>query len=266
MDLEELRNTAIASREIIKKRHNTLYTCTVCGKEGVTYSECQNYSYYRMNDGLAISIPPSKMLVCSDPCRKTFIVNDGIVYQHLMDNVGLPERYRNRRITDWQGTSLHDGLKKWIDNPSNGLYLMGTPGTGKTSMAAALAYELRKREKTVKFQNASMLAVLANAQSMRPDNIEKFIDQFGCYEIIILDDLAKHHLSPSAKEIVYQVFSNAYDAGNIVVITSNYSFDEVSQHIDERLGSRLSEMCALVTFKGEDKRKNGAAEQQNTSQ
>jgi DNA replication protein DnaC len=254
--IDEMRERLRKADEELKQRLTAKYTCLICGKTNLSYEVVQNWAYFLDNEGEPSrhSSLSKKMFVCGEPCREKFVTSGRVPYMFLMEGVGIPPRFQKHRITDW-GQITIDLIAGWFHNKpkGQGLYLQGPPGTGKTSIVSALAYEFRKREETVQFTTANDIVITANAEQYKP---EQFLKRYSTKEYLIVDDLAKHGLTATAKELVFKLFANAYNEEKTIIITSNYVYKELAENIDERLSSRLEEMCMMLPFTGTDKRKN----------
>jgi DNA replication protein DnaC len=240
------------------------YTCVICGNPELTKSTWQNMAAYKTNEGTMVCEVDIErdMCVCSEPCRAEY-VRRGMIPRHLlMRNVGVPVRFSNATLELWNKPGTMDIYKAFVDwaagDLATGLFLTGPTGNGKTTVAAALAYELRKRELLVLFEDANTLACEANIQAIKARSLDTFLNKYLCYDVLIIDDVAQHYLSETAKTFMYQVFASAYNNKNTVVITSNLEAKQVAMSIGaERFESRINEMCQTVVFAGKDQRMNG---------
>src|SRR5262249_58728642 len=71
--------------------------------------------------------------------------------------------------------------------------------------------------------------------------------------ILILDDLGAGSLSDHERRYTLEVLDRRINHLRPTVVTSNLSLKQISEHMDERIGSRLWSF-QLIPFEGPDKR------------
>lgn len=168
-----------------------------------------------------------------------------------LERAGIAPRY--------QGSVLHDErcarfLAAFDDNPGRGLYIYGACGSGKTSLACAVARDLFDAGKSVLFTTSiDMLEAIqetfnTNASSARA--MRRFTD---C-DLLVVDDMGKESASDWAVSTIYQVINRRYGAMRSTVLTSEYRLSQLGERMARRgfgdsadaILSRLKETCELV--------------------
>ena len=135
---------------------------------------------------------------------------------------------------------------KWAANPDGWLYIRGTFGSGKTHLAAAIAYDIHERGGDVRFLSVpDLLDQLRLA--FDPSVNARFDKQF--HEIVnapalILDDVRFASATPWAKEKLFQIIDYRYLARSPTVITSS----ETMKEMDPRLETRLMDDRVCLAF------------------
>jgi DNA replication protein DnaC len=128
--------------------------------------------------------------------------------------------------------------KKWAQEPSGWLVLLGESGRGKTHLAGAIANERLEAGDTVCFANVPDLldelrATFAPESSVRYDDIFARLREVP---VLILDDLGAHQTTPWAQEKLYQILNYRYEGRLPTVITTNTEMSKLDQRIASRLG------------------------------
>lgn len=141
-----------------------------------------------------------------------------------------------------------------------GLLLFGKTGTGKSFAAACIANALIDRGYPVLMTNFARIR--GTLQGLF-DGRQEYLDSFNRFPLLILDDLAAESKSEYMQEIVYEVINNRYLTGLPLIVTANLTADELKHPADitnQRIFSRLYEMCIPLEVKGDDRRRNALKE------
>jgi DNA replication protein DnaC len=115
---------------------------------------------------------------------------------------------------------------------------LGNSGTGKTHVALGLGLAACQRGLAVGFTTAAALVhELREARDER--RLLRLQKQLAAYRLLIIDELGYVPLSPTGAELLFEVFSQRYERGSVIV-TSNLPFDEwTSMFGSERLTGAL---------------------------
>jgi len=101
---------------------------------------------------------------------------------------------------------------------------LGNSGTGKTHVALGLGLAACQKGLTVGFTTAAALVhELIEARDER--RLLRLQKQLAAYRLLIIDELGYVPLSPTGAELLFEVFSQRYERGSVIV-TSNLPFDE----------------------------------------
>ena len=137
------------------------------------------------------------------------------------------------------------------------LIFIGGSGTGKTHISIALGVEACRKGKTVSFYTAAELGNKLVAMQ-DPLQLGKFIEKLKKVDLLIIDELGYIEMSHTTTQLVFQIFSERYEKGSIIVNT-NLEFKEwpwIFQ--DERMTTaiidRLIHNSFILTFNGESYR------------
>jgi DNA replication protein DnaC len=126
---------------------------------------------------------------------------------------------------------------EYIDRREN-VIALGPSGTGKTHIALGLGLAACQRGCRVRFTTAAALVTeLMEARDER--RLQRLQQQLASQNLLIIDELGFVPLSKTGAELLFEVFSQRYERGS-VIITSNLPFDEWTETFgSERLTGAL---------------------------
>jgi len=135
---------------------------------------------------------------------------------------------------------------------------MGPPGTGKTHIALSLGYQACQAGIKTLFTTAMNLINHLSA-SLADNSFLKTMKLYKSPQILIIDELGYLPVDKQGAELLFQVISDRYECGTIVV-TTNRAFRDWGSILnnDNTLASaaidRLIHHGALVQIKGDSYR------------
>ena len=131
---------------------------------------------------------------------------------------------------------------------------VGNSGTGKTHIALALGLAACQKGLSVGFTTAAALV-----HELRDEKrLLRLQRQLTAVRLLIVDELGYVPLSPSGAELLFEVFSQRYERGSILV-TSNLPFDEWTsvfgtERLTGALLDRLTHHVHILEMNGESYR------------
>ena len=145
---------------------------------------------------------------------------------------------------------------EYIDRQEN-VIAAGNSGTGKTHIALGLGLAACQKGLTVRFTTASALVhELLEARDER--RLQRLQKQITSCRLLIIDELGFVPLSKTGAELLFEVFSQRYEQGSVIV-TSNLPFDEWtevfgSERLTGALLDRLTHRVHILEMNGDSYR------------
>jgi DNA replication protein DnaC len=131
---------------------------------------------------------------------------------------------------------------------------LGNSGTGKTHIALGLGLAACQKGLAVGFTTAAAL-VHELHEARDEKRLLRLQHQLASYKLLIVDELGYVPLSPTGAELLFEVFSQRYERGSIIV-TSNLPFDEwtgvfASERLTGALLDRLTHHVHILELNGD---------------
>ena len=145
---------------------------------------------------------------------------------------------------------------EYVERQEN-VIAIGNSGTGKTHVALGLGLAACQKGLTVGFTTASALVneLMEARDEMRLLNLQKRLARL---KLLIIDELGFVPLSRTGAELLFEVFSQRYERGSILV-TTNLPFDEWtemfgSERLTGALLDRLTHHVHIIEMNGDSYR------------
>jgi DNA replication protein DnaC len=134
---------------------------------------------------------------------------------------------------------------------------LGNSGTGKSHVALALGLAACQRGMAVGFTTAAGL-VHQLMEARDEKRLLRLQSQLAAHKLLIVDELGYVPLSPTGAELLFEVFSQRYERGSIIV-TSNLPFEEWtsvfgSERLTGALLDRLTHHVHILELNGDSYR------------
>lgn len=165
------------------------------------------------------------------------------------------DRYEIDKDNESAISSIVEYYKHFRDK---GIILMGTVGTGKTTIMKVIAHRTRQ------------FGVVSCKDVVQDFNIEGFaaIEKYGNQSYLMngteripivrcFDDLGHEETSMhfgNRVDVMAQIIEQRYARGLITHFTTNLTIDLIDDKYGDRVGSRIREMCIPILLNGKDRR------------
>lgn len=146
---------------------------------------------------------------------------------------------------------LEENLRK-----GRGLWLYGTVGTGKTTLAMLVSKHALDAGHSVAIY--SLPRLLSEIRTTYDDDSDRSYtvlqDRLAEVDLLHIDDVGAEKTSDWVLEQLYSIINARYEEERSVVITTNLEREDLAGQIHERTVSRLEEMCEVLPLYGADAR------------
>lgn len=161
---------------------------------------------------------------------------------------------------DGSNPKMTQAMKNYVEHfdtfkeEGRGLMLFGTTGTGKTYLAACAANALINKGIPCLVTNIKRIK---NELQDRFEGRQRYLDNLNSFPLLVLDDLGAESKTDYVQDIVYEVIDSRYRANLPIIITTNLTREELlnpESIKQQRIYSRLFEMCTPIEVVGKDRR------------
>jgi DNA replication protein DnaC len=140
-----------------------------------------------------------------------------------------------------------------------GMWFVGSPGTGKTTLAMLISKAAMEADHTVAIYSLPrLLAMLRDTYGDSSEySLSDLIDRLCSVDLLHVDDVGAEQTSAWVLEQLYTIVNTRYEDGRAIVLTTNLDGSELERQIGARTVSRIYEMCGdPKPMMGDDRRKD----------
>jgi DNA replication protein DnaC len=131
----------------------------------------------------------------------------------------------------------YESAREFAQSPNDWLLVLGSYGSGKTHLAAAIANACVERGQPVLFITVPDLLdhLRATFSPSSPATYDERFEEVRTAPVLILDDLGTESSTPWAQEKLFQILNYRYVARLPTVITTNHELEEIQTRLRSRL-------------------------------
>jgi DNA replication protein DnaC len=135
-----------------------------------------------------------------------------------------------------------------------GLWFMGPPGTGKTTLAMLVSKAVLEAGRTAAIYSLPrLLNEIRHTYDTGGHNL--LLDRLGAVDLLHIDDVGAERKNDWVLEELYSIVNARYEDKRSMVLTTNcLDREELCEQINARTVSRLTEMCDELPLLGHDHR------------
>ena len=142
--------------------------------------------------------------------------------------------------------------------PSEGLFMIGGTGIGKTHLSLAIAHVLIERGISVVYGSVlDLLSRIEQEHFSGGENANTTKDLLLSSDLLIIDDLGSERKTQFYDSTLYNIVNTRQNCGLPLVINTNCTIDTIYKHYGQRIMSRLM-MLEKLDFDGVDIRQERA--------
>lgn len=183
------------------------------------------------------------------------------LYRWRRSQADIPSRFIEARVRDFSGGSdlaaARKSVERYIrlfqDMRKDGtcLVFLGGVGTGKTTLACAVAGELAESGWSTKYRKLSE-AVAAVRDTYRRDSVRgssEVIAEMIEPDLLVLDEVGVQHGTQDETVIISRILDGRYEALKPTLVVSNLDKEGLKQSLGERCVDRLRDKGGVfLTF------------------
>lgn len=182
-------------------------------------------------------------------------------YRDRLAYTSLPEREWSITFENLKQTApnriIVERLLKWDPQKmSKGVFLHGTVGTGKSTLAKALINRWASLSYRCKFISVTdALKNIREAIGAEDTSVRDECNHLIEPSLLILDDLGVDNVSEWAREQIFSILEARFHSGKHTCFTSNMAPADIVKTYKERIADRLLEYCSWLPMNGESYRR-----------
>lgn len=170
----------------------------------------------------------------------------------------LGSDYNHASLSKWIAPSFaQEYVLDWFRNEKPFLFIMGSPGVGKTYLSAAVLNYLDERQENIFYTTHRRLIdkIHRSIENGKPQMDP--IDRISGYKYLIFDDLGSATCTEWQQEMILELIDRRYSNNLKTLITTNLDEKKIQDKLGHRTASRILDVKnSKLSFWTEDNRLN----------
>jgi DNA replication protein DnaC len=177
----------------------------------------------------------------------------------------IPRRYRDVSFERPPVTEIDVGVVRKVRDytgridehlaAGRGLWLVGPPGTGKTTLAMLVSKAASDAGHSVAIYSLPRLLNEIRDTHRAERSHVQLLDRLVAVDLLHVDDVGAERTTDWVLEELYSIVNARYEEQRAMLITTNImDRDQLCEQITPRTVSRLTEMCDELPVLGHDRR------------
>lgn len=129
---------------------------------------------------------------------------------------------------------------------AHGLFIMGSYGSGKSHVAAAICNRMLDQEYRCRYANVPETLAELRATYNGNGKEDAILDELTTTDLLVLDDIGAEKPTEWAVDRLYTVIDSRYRHMRPTIYTTNLSLDEMDLRIGGRIVDRVLGSCQVV--------------------
>lgn len=190
--------------------------------------------------------------------------------QKLFDNSMISPIFKDKRFSNLNSnieSAIFTECKKYVlefvPKKSKGMQMIGSIGTGKTTLLAAICNELIQKDYKCLFTTlSSLLDKFSKYSHDNNGDIAPLLHWLCEFDFVVLDDIGRETYTDKRKETVFRIIDTLLNYKVVTAFTANPEMISKLKKIPELEAAldRLQGICELkFEFKGKSLRRSGGA-------
>ena len=282
-DYESARRIGIGLRETILfedvvclfKEASESFKCNICGMNNIERLSFTRDTLSWIRSSICDCCAEKKTAMEIEKLNRTFDRFTQKNMGEILEVVGITGRLRG-------GSFQYDGLTPEIIQAckrsamgKHGIYFVGGVGSGKSCLSVAVADDVIRTSKyTADMQKQLMrdirkfgalyrfVLVPSLLEYMRAtyrnhdyQGVQRLIEEYSNLQLLILDDIGAEKPSAWVLEKLTSIIDFRNNRELKTLYTSNKTLNELTEHLDERITSRIRQQCEVIQLTGSDRRR-----------
>lgn len=244
--LSAMRERALEKAGFSKDYTNMRYRCDLCKDEGyVDGKQCECFRAFVRKE----AYQSSKLFNLFE--TQGFDRFDAGLFSDEVDaKAGVSQKEAME-----EALAVCKSFVKEFDHADYSLFFYGGVGLGKTFLSTCVAKELIDRGYSVIYQSSAKLFSYYSDYLFGRVNVAQArveLDKLAECDLLIIDDLGSEAANAQTVSFLFELVNDRLLTGKKMVISTNYSINEIAKVYSERLHSRILEHFTPVRFFGGD--------------